>query len=60
MATIAPRRIPSNSPERSRSRCSGHQRWRSSPGITRSLHTMVESAIVSTMIIPVPAESPPM
>ncbi|MNC84814.1 hypothetical protein D3C83_03820 [compost metagenome] len=33
---------------------------RSSTGITRSLHTIVESAMVSTMTMPVAAESPPM
>ena len=36
------------------------RRSRSSTGITRSLHTIVDSAIVSTMIMPVAAESPPM
>ena len=33
---------------------------RSSSGITRSLHTIVDSAIVSTITMPVAAESPPM
>ncbi len=33
---------------------------RSSRGITRSLHIIVESAIVSTMTMPVAADSPPM
>ncbi|MNC87931.1 hypothetical protein D3C83_37080 [compost metagenome] len=33
---------------------------RSSAGITRSLHTIVESAMVSTITIPVAADRPPM
>ena len=33
---------------------------RSSTGITRSLHTMVESAMVSTITMPVAADRPPM
>ena len=33
---------------------------RSSTGMTRSLQTMVESAIVSTITMPVAADSPPM
>ena len=36
------------------------RRIRSSTGITRSLQTIVESAIVSTMTMPVAADSPPM
>ena len=57
---MAPRRMPSNSPERSlRSvRCS--QANRSKIGITRSLLIIVDSATVSTITIPVAAESPPM
>ncbi len=35
-------------------------RIRSSTGITRSLQTIVDSAMVSTMTIPVAAERPPM
>ena len=35
-------------------------RMRSSTGITRSLHTIVDSAMVSTITMPVAADSPPM
>ena len=59
-ATIAPRRIPSSSPVRLRRSCSRIDRIRSSTGITRSLQTIVESAMVSTITIPVAADSPPM
>ena len=43
-----------------RSRASSRPRRRSSSGITRSLLTIVETAIASTMIMPVAADSPPM
>ena len=36
------------------------ERMRSSTGITRSLQTIVDSAIVSTITMPVAADSPPM
>ncbi|MCY1374634.1 hypothetical protein D9M69_619870 [compost metagenome] len=35
------------------------RRMRSSSGMTRSLHTMVETAIASTITIPVAADKPP-
>ena len=60
MSTIAPRRMPSSSPDRSRRSVSRSPFMRSSTGITRSLHTMVESAMVSTITMPVAADSPPM
>ena len=57
---MAPRRMPSSSPVRSARSFRRSARRRRSTGITRSLHTMVESAMVSTITIPVAAESPPM
>jgi len=52
--------MPSSSPERSRRAVSRSAFMRSSSGITRSLQTMVESAMVSTMTMPVAADRPPM
>ena len=60
MTTMAPRRIASRTPVRSRRSDRCRRPTRSSVGMTRSLHTMVLSATVSTMIMPVAAESPPM
>ncbi len=59
-ATIAPRRIASSSPVRFCRSAIRVAFRRSSTGITRSLHTIVDSAMVSTMTMPVAAESPPM
>ena len=56
---MAARRMPSSSLVRSRAARQA-RRQRSSSGITRSLQIMVESAMVSTMTMPVAAESPPM
>ena len=56
---IAPRRMSSSSLVRSARSLSRSDFQRSSTGITRSLQTMVESAIVSTITMPVAAESPP-
>ena len=50
------RRMPSSRPGQGRPASAG---WRSSQGSTRSLQTMVETAIASTMIMPVAADSPP-
>ena len=52
--------MPSSSPVRSRRSVSRIARIRSSTGITRSLQTIVDSAIVSTITMPVAADSPPM
>jgi hypothetical protein len=60
MMAMAQRRISSSRPERSAFSARPSQRMRSSSGITRSLQTMVDSAMVSTMTMPVAADSPPM
>ena len=49
--------MPSSTPVRSPRRAKRVRR--SSSGITRSLQTIVDTAIASTMTIPVAAESPP-
>jgi hypothetical protein len=53
-------RAPDASSSRVRSPCVFMWRARSSSGITRSLQTIVETAIASTMTMPVAADSPPM
>ena len=60
MPTIAPRRMPRRRPVRLCRSASRIDFMRSSTGITRSLHTIVDSAIVSTITMPVAADSPPM
>ena len=57
---MAPRRMPSRTRERSFDSSSASRFIRSSSGITRSLQTIVDSAMVSTMTMPVAADSPPM
>ena len=54
------RRMNSSSPDRSPRSVRRSQVMRSSTGITRSLHTMVESAIAATMTMPLAADRPPM
>jgi len=52
--------MPSSSPDRS-ARCASASRFqRSSTGITRSLQIIVDSAMVSTITMPVAADRPPM
>jgi hypothetical protein len=58
MKTMAPRRMPSSSPDRSGRCVIRSHRIRKSAGMTSSLQTMVESAMVSTITMPVAAESP--
>jgi hypothetical protein len=60
MMAMAQRRISSSRPERSALSANPSQRTRSSSGMTRSLQTMVDKAMVSTMTMPVAAERPPM
>ena len=57
---MAQRRISSSRPERSARAANPSTGRRSSAGITRSLQTMVDSAMVSTMTMPVAADRPPM
>ncbi|KFB70223.1 MAG: hypothetical protein AW09_004679 [Candidatus Accumulibacter phosphatis] len=56
---MAPRRMLSNSRERSPDSSSATRLWRISSGITRSLQTIVDRAMVSTMTMPVAADRPP-
>ena len=58
--TMATRRIPISRPERSLRFWALIQVDRSSQGMTRSLQTMVDKAMVSTITIPVAADKPPM
>jgi hypothetical protein len=59
MAAMASRRMEMSSPDRSLRWLIRSAERRSSTGMTRSLQTMVERAMVSTMTMPLPAESPP-
>ena len=52
--------MPSSRPDRSVRRDKASRLERSSTGITRSLQIIVDSAIVSTITMPVAADSPPM
>ena len=52
--------MPRSSPVKSRRSLSRSRRSLNSTGITRSLQTIVESAIVSTITMPVAADKPPM
>jgi hypothetical protein len=54
------RRMPSSRPVRSPPARAPKRRVRSSSGITRSLQTMVDTAMASTITMPVAADSPPM
>ena len=51
--------MASSQPVRSDPEATPKRRVRSSSGITRSLQTMVDTAMVSTMTMPVAADRPP-
>jgi len=56
---MAARRMPSSRPVRSLLLRAPKRFMRNSSGMIRSLQTMVETAVASTITIPVAAESPP-
>ena len=56
---MASRRTSSSRPVSSPAARAPKRRVRSSSGITRSLQTMVDTAIASTMTMPVAADRPP-
>ncbi len=56
---MAPRRMPSSMPDKSRVPAERSRPRRSRIGMTRSLHIIVDSAIVSTITMAVAADRPP-
>ncbi len=57
---IVARRMPNTTGVRLRDTAGSISRQRNSAGITRSLDTIVASATVATITMPVAAEKPPM